>query len=342
MSIEEDLSIHSPSLENEESLSVAPPIDELDLNPSDLEQIALIYDQIRALFRTKQTKQGKVSSVDKKLASEFDGHLKTVMLNLSNALRSAELTVKEKNAEVLKSKYFLYDVCFEKAIQYMTQQEYQSLQENGPPSNRTSQESAVFDQIRQGTCACFVYMSQQIAAPEQLQLDNRRLIRENGRLTAALAEKDKEMGGLVERNHALEQALQQFKELQDSMERDFEAQKEQMSRQIENVQAESQRCIDKLLKSQKEASALRDSLTSEQRRTADLQSQITSLSQELGKKGEVSNSCETCCALIKSVEFKERSPFHSSEPSATVKGVSKKDMMVSPSPSVPKSPLGMN
>ena len=38
------------------------------------------------------------------------------MLNLSNALRSQELTVKEKNAEVLKSKYFLYDVCFEKAI----------------------------------------------------------------------------------------------------------------------------------------------------------------------------------------------------------------------------------
>ena len=56
---------------------------------------------------------------DKKLASEFDNHLKTVMLNLSNALRSQELTVKEKNAEVLKSKYFLYDVCFEKSIQYM-------------------------------------------------------------------------------------------------------------------------------------------------------------------------------------------------------------------------------
>jgi hypothetical protein len=53
------------------------------------------------------------------LASEFDNHLKTVMLNLSNSLRSQELSVKEKNSEVLKSKYFLYDVCFEKAINYM-------------------------------------------------------------------------------------------------------------------------------------------------------------------------------------------------------------------------------
>ena len=45
--------MQSPPIENEESICVAPPgIDELDLNPADLEQIALIYDQIRALFRT--------------------------------------------------------------------------------------------------------------------------------------------------------------------------------------------------------------------------------------------------------------------------------------------------
>ena len=69
--------------------------------------------------------------MDKKLASEFDNHLKTVMLNLSNALRSAELTVKEKNAEVLKSKFFLYDVCFEKAIQYLTAQELAGLSDEG-------------------------------------------------------------------------------------------------------------------------------------------------------------------------------------------------------------------
>ena len=95
----------------------------MDLNPADLEQIALIYDQIRALYRQNQAEQQVKTSqqiiVDKKLASEFDNHLKTVMLNLSNALRSPDLNVKEKNSEVLKSKFFLYDVCFEKAIQYL-------------------------------------------------------------------------------------------------------------------------------------------------------------------------------------------------------------------------------
>lgn len=258
VSIEEDLSIHSPPLENEESVAV----EELDLNPADLEQIALIYDQIRALFRTRQ------KAVDKKLASEFDGHLKTVMLNLSNALRSQELTVKEKNAEVLKSKYFLYDVCFEKAITYLTQQEHQ------PEGARTSQESAVFDQIRQGTCACFVYMSQQIAAPEQLQLDNRRLARDNARLGAALAAKERELAAGEERGRALEATLQEFKELQEQMEREFELQKEQMARQIEQLQSENQRCVERLLKSQKDSSALRDTLASEQRRISDLQAQL--------------------------------------------------------------------
>lgn len=38
------------------------------------------------------------------------------MINLSNALRNEDGPLKERNAEVLKSKFFLYDVCFEKAI----------------------------------------------------------------------------------------------------------------------------------------------------------------------------------------------------------------------------------
>lgn len=40
------------------------------------------------------------------------------MLNLSNALKNPELSNKEKSSEILKSKFFLYDVCFEKSITY--------------------------------------------------------------------------------------------------------------------------------------------------------------------------------------------------------------------------------
>lgn len=86
-----------------------------------------MYDQIRALYRKKNI------LIDKKLATEFDNHLKTVMLNLSNALKNPEFSVTEKNAEVLKSKFFLYDVCFEKGIQFLKNK------------NEASEEAAVFN-----------------------------------------------------------------------------------------------------------------------------------------------------------------------------------------------------
>lgn len=113
------------------------------MNPQDLEQIALIYDQLRSLYRKIDP------SIDKKLAAQFDNYLKTVMLNLSNSLKNPDLSVIEQNSEVLKSKFFLYDVCFEKATKL--------LQKNG-----LAEEASVFDQIRQGTCSSFVYLSQQI------------------------------------------------------------------------------------------------------------------------------------------------------------------------------------
>ena len=73
------------------------------------------------------------------------------MLNLSNALKNSELSQKEKSSEILKSKFFLYDVCFEKAISF--------LQTTGINKD----ESHVFDQVRQGICASFVFMTQLVS-----------------------------------------------------------------------------------------------------------------------------------------------------------------------------------
>lgn len=90
------------------------------------------------------------------MAKEFDSHLKTVMLNLSNSLRNDDLTVKEKNAEVLKSKFFLYDVCFEKAINLLTLE-------------NKKDDVLIFETVKQGVCASFVYLSQQITVAEQIE-----------------------------------------------------------------------------------------------------------------------------------------------------------------------------
>ena len=69
------------------------------------------------------------------------------MLNLSNSLRNDSLSTVEKNSEVLKSKFFLYDVCFEKIIKNL-EQDY------------LKEQAQIFEQIRQGACASFVFISQ--------------------------------------------------------------------------------------------------------------------------------------------------------------------------------------
>ena len=38
-----------------------------------------------------------------------------------------------------------------------------------------AQESAVFEDIRQGMCACFVYLSQQISIPEQVISNHKQM-----------------------------------------------------------------------------------------------------------------------------------------------------------------------
>ena len=55
---------------------------------------------------------------DEILAREFEGYLTTVMDSLANQMGKS-LTAPEKRIEVLKSKFFLTDVCFEKAVEIL-------------------------------------------------------------------------------------------------------------------------------------------------------------------------------------------------------------------------------
>jgi len=53
----------------------------LDLDPEDLEAIAIIYDQIRQIRRDNSNMK---NNNDKQLATDFDNHLKQVMNRLSS------------------------------------------------------------------------------------------------------------------------------------------------------------------------------------------------------------------------------------------------------------------
>ncbi|CDW88603.1 UNKNOWN [Stylonychia lemnae] len=214
---------------------------ELTLNPGDLEQIAQIYDKIRAMH--KENNPGN----DKRLASEFDNHLKTVMLNLSNALRNDDAPLKERNAEVLKSKYFLYDVCFEKSIQYL---QMVSL----------DQESEIFDQIRQGICSSFIYMSQQVNITDQQKKERdstpTRATQnlEKQKLQKIIEQQKIEIDKANLYSKNLEERIQRMMEEQNSEREYYRVEKQELQNQIDYLETENKKCIEVLIKHSKDQS----------------------------------------------------------------------------------------
>ena len=57
--------------------------------------------------------------MDKALAEDFDNHLREVMEELQDVLKSAECPIHVKNAHILKAKLNLNDICFSKAKEHL-------------------------------------------------------------------------------------------------------------------------------------------------------------------------------------------------------------------------------
>jgi hypothetical protein len=113
----------------ENMMNTNPDDEELDLTPEDLEAIAILYDSIRAIRRKSERNN------DKNLAEDFDRHLKNVMYELSNALKD-DVPVSFKNANILKAKASLFDICFAKSNEFV--------RKNNDPTG------AIYERIHEG------------------------------------------------------------------------------------------------------------------------------------------------------------------------------------------------
>jgi uncharacterized protein YjiS (DUF1127 family) len=83
----------------------------MKLNEKDLEDIALIYDDIREVYKRNKY------FVDKELADEFDKGVDNIMGDLSNKLNLSGVE-EEVNSSIVSCKYALVDLCFVKLITY--------------------------------------------------------------------------------------------------------------------------------------------------------------------------------------------------------------------------------
>ena len=145
--------------EEQSEKTIRSPRAALSTNPNDMQEVTELFDKIRknrlrlnsdkpsSATTTTGSKKGKG---DESLAREFDDYLHTVMDSLSKQL-GKELTQTQKQIEVLKSKFFLIDVCFEKAVESLSM----TLQRE--PDNELFK---IFHCLRHLVCTSFVTMSQ--------------------------------------------------------------------------------------------------------------------------------------------------------------------------------------
>lgn len=81
------------------------------LNQKDLEDIAVIYDDIRQVYRRNKY------FVDKELADQFDKGVDNIMGELSSKLSSSSVE-QQVNSSIVSCRYALIDICFVKLITY--------------------------------------------------------------------------------------------------------------------------------------------------------------------------------------------------------------------------------
>lgn len=113
--------------EEEEQAEDGCPLEELE--PQDLEAIAVIYDNIRVLRRmnsprfAKNPKAKEFSFSDKELAAQFDEHLQAIMGQLSSDIEAEELGGDGdglgKGGHILRAKLQLMDILGTKMGEYL-------------------------------------------------------------------------------------------------------------------------------------------------------------------------------------------------------------------------------
>ena len=127
------------------------------LCPTDLEDVAGIFDRIRVLYRKKEDSilpppkkliaknPGKVDD----LAIEFDKKLTDIMVSLSVALQERLVTTSQKWAEIEKGKFVLYNFCCETVIKYLGKHK-------ASITGKDAKElQSILSKVREGLSTCF-------------------------------------------------------------------------------------------------------------------------------------------------------------------------------------------
>lgn len=196
-------------------------MDDIVIKPQDLEVIAVLYDKIRSVRR--RFDEGN----DKKLADDFDRHLKNVMTELNESITTDDPT-HVKNANLLKAKYSLYEICFTKAVEYMKAMD--------------DEVGDIFEKIQDGQNSIFA---------NYYELTKNSGGSDSEAMRNKLIEKENEATEVIESANALNQRFEQEMKDKENIKRTFDRERNQFMKQIESLEAENKRLVDTLIRHSK-------------------------------------------------------------------------------------------
>lgn len=194
--------------------------DDIVIKPEDLEIIAVLYDSIRELRRRIDQEN------DKNLADDFDRHLKNVMTELNESITTDDPN-HIKNANLLRAKFSLYEICFTKAVEYM--------------KSMDEEVGAVFERIQDGQNSIFSSFYDLTKAsggdPENIR--------------DKLIEKENEANEVIQSAHALNVRFEKEMQEKENLKRSFDREKAQLKKQVESLESENKKLLDTLIRHSK-------------------------------------------------------------------------------------------
>jgi hypothetical protein len=196
-----------------------------DLPLRDLEKVAVLYDSIRNEHKEKDPHK------DKQLANDFDQHLKRVMESLLHASQMPNVPDKLKTVNGLRAKFDLYDICFDKFIDL--------LKEENPKLSK------ILDEIHTGTqeiVSTFydISMTETPSAPSNM-----------GSGTKDVQKYQNENKKLINMIESMESELSHIKKQNDNLKNRFAHEKSELQEQIDSLENENKTYLDTLIKHSK-------------------------------------------------------------------------------------------
>jgi Ca2+-binding EF-hand superfamily protein len=212
-------------VEMNESIDYNVDPDHLTLKQEDLEKVAIIYDEIRDMWRSIDSSQDKI------LAEDFDVQIREVMTELSNAMKQPQSS-QVVHSLMIRAKVKLFDICQEKIENFILRQ----LGKPGQVLQRISRTTSML--FSEMINLFFTVQSKYQDKIQAMQADMEKAMKETAQVLEAAEQLEKRSMNIDTRKGIVNE--------------EYEQKIEELQSEIESLQQENKRYLEMIIKQSKQ------------------------------------------------------------------------------------------